>query len=97
MSVVENASFRTNLGINNLSLSRANVGVILVDGDGIVLASKMVEVEPEGLKQINSVVRFLYDSDPTREIQGNLYLESHQSIKAWASQIENVPTILVSC
>ena len=55
MSVIENANFRTNLGINNLSQSRANVGIILVDGDGIVLASKAVEVEPDGLKQINSV------------------------------------------
>ena len=99
MSVIENANFRTNLGINNLSQSRANVGIILVDEDGIVLASKAVEVEADGLKQINGVARFLFDSDLTREIQGNLYLESHQLIKAWASQIENTtddPSLLLS-
>jgi hypothetical protein len=99
MSVVENADFRTNLGINNLSQTRANVGVILVDGDGIVLASKAVEVEPNGLKQINSVARFLLDSDLTGDIQGTLYLEGHQPIKAWASQIENAtddPSLLLS-
>jgi hypothetical protein len=96
--VIENASFRTNLGINNHSSTVANVAVTLVDVDGMVLGSKTLVVEPGGLKQTNSVAQYLYDS-LGGETQGNLYLESDQAISAWASQIDNGtndPSMLVS-
>ena len=48
--VIENASFRTNLGINNHSSTVANVKVTLVDVDGMILGSKTLVVEPGGLE-----------------------------------------------
>jgi len=51
------------------------------------------------LKQLNSVARLIYDSAPTQGLQGSLYLESPQPIRAWVSQIENAsndPSLLLS-
>jgi len=98
-SIVENGRFRTNLGINNLSRSQANVSLTLVDAEGIVLGGKTVQVEAEGLKQINGVARFLFENSVGSDIEGNLYLESDRPISAWASQIDNTtndPSLLLS-
>jgi chitodextrinase len=98
-SIIENGRFRTNLGINNLSKSQANVSLTLVDAEGIVLGGKTVQVEAAGLKQINSVARFVFENSVGSDIEGNLYLESDQSISAWASQIDNTtndPSLLLS-
>src|SRR5262249_34685086 len=88
-SIVEHSQARTNLGINNLSKTQANVSLTLVDAEGIVLAAKTVSVDPQGLKQINSVARFLFENSLGSDIDGNLFLESDQAISAWASQIDN--------
>jgi len=98
-TVAEGSQFRTNLGINNLLPTVANVSVTLVDNRGIVLARKTVQVDPDGLQQINSVGRFLAETMPGVEIQGSVYLEADQPIYAWASQIENTtndPSLSVS-
>ena len=98
-SIVENSRFRTNLGINNETDTIANVNLTLVDKEGIVLGGTTMTVEPMGLRQINSVARILYPDSLGNDIEGNLYLESDQSIKAWASQINNAtndPSLLLS-
>jgi hypothetical protein len=98
-SVVENERFRTNLGINNLSKTIANVSLTLVDIEGLVLGSKTIQVESEGLNQLNSVARVLFENGGGSDIQGNLYIESDQPISAWASQIDNTtndPSLLLS-
>jgi hypothetical protein len=98
-SIIENGRFRTNLGINNLSKSQANVSLTLVDAEGMVLGGKTVQVEAEGLEQINSVARFLFENSVGSDIEGNLYLESDRPISAWASQIDNItndPSLLLS-
>ena len=97
--VVETSDFRTNLGVNNLSTSTANVSVTLVDVDGMELATKTLQVEPQGLTQLNAVAPYVYEENLGNEIRGNLYLESDQPISAWASQIENRtndPSLLLS-
>jgi hypothetical protein len=71
----------------------------LMDAEGIVLGGKTVQVEAEGLKQINSVARFAFEDSVGSDINGNLYLESDQPISAWASQIDNAtndPSLLLS-
>ena len=97
--VIESSDFRTNLGVNNLSTSTANVSVTLVDVDGMELATKTMQVEPQGLTQLNAVAPYLYEENLGNEIRGSLYLESDQPISAWASQIENStndPSLLLS-
>ncbi len=88
-SIVENKRFRTNLGINNETDTMANVSLTLVDKEGLVLGGTSLTVEPMGLKQINSVARILYPDSFGNDLEGDLYLESDQNIKAWASQINN--------
>ncbi len=97
--VIESNDFRTNLGVNNLSNSTANVSVTLVDVDGMELATKTMQVEPQGLTQLNAIAPYLYEENLGNEIRGSLYLESDQPISAWASQIENStndPSLLLS-
>jgi hypothetical protein len=99
LSVAENSRFRTNLGINNLSSTLANVSITLVDKQGMVLASKTLSVDPRGLKQINGVAHFLFEGNLGDDVQGSLYLESDQPVRAWTSQIENAtndPSLLLS-
>ncbi len=98
-SIVENGNFRTNLGINNLSKIIANVSMTLVDTEGLVLGAKTIQVKPDGLQQINSVARVLFENNLGGDVRGNLYLESDQPISAWASQIDNAtndPSMLLS-
>ena len=98
-SIVENSRFRTNLGINNETDTIANVSLTLVDKEGIVLGGTTLTVEPMGLRQINSVARVLYPDSLGNDVEGDLYLESDQNIKAWASQINNAtndPSLLLS-
>jgi len=89
-SVVEGPRFRTNLGINNLATSIANVSATLVDQQGIVLGSQTVQVAPRGLQQLDRVARLLSQNNSENGLQGSLYLESDQPIYAWASQIDNI-------
>jgi hypothetical protein len=65
----------------------------------MVLGGKTVQVEADGLEQINSVARFLFENSVGSDIEGNLYLESDRPISAWASQIDNItndPSLLLS-
>jgi Purple acid Phosphatase, N-terminal domain len=97
--VIESSDFRTNLGVNNLSSSMANVSVTLVDVDGMKLATKTLQVEPQGLAQLNAVASYLNEENLGNEIRGSLHLESDHPISAWASQIENStsdPSLLLS-
>jgi phosphodiesterase/alkaline phosphatase D-like protein len=96
-SIVENPGFRTNLGINNTGTSTANVSITLVDKRGMALGTKTLQVDPKGLKQINSMARSLLDT-MGNGMEGSVYLESDQPISAWASQIENTtndPSLLL--
>jgi chitodextrinase len=98
-SIVENGKVRTNLGINNLSQVIANVSLTLVDVEGLVLGSKTIQVRPQGLEQLNSVARILFENSAGSDIQANLYVESDQAVSAWASQIDNStndPSLLLS-
>jgi hypothetical protein len=98
-SIIEDGRFRTNLGVNNLSKTVANVSLTLVDREGLVLGNQTIQVAPEGLVQLNSVARFLFENTSGSDIRANLYIESDQPVIAWASQIDRVtndPSLLLS-
>ncbi|HEX2520816.1 MAG TPA: fibronectin type III domain-containing protein [Terriglobia bacterium] len=98
-SIIEDGRFRTNLGVNNLSKTVANVSLTLVDSEGLVLGSQTIQVAPEGMEQLNSVARFLFENAFGSDIHANLYIESDQPVIAWASQIDratNDPSLLRS-
>jgi len=93
--VIDTEAFRTNLGLNNLSTSNANIQISLIATDGTPLASTAspVQVTPLGLVQINNIVRFLINGSSSSNLtnqQGYLQITSDQPIKAFATQIDNV-------
>jgi len=87
---LENADFRTNLGINNLGTATANVTVGLVDKSGFTVGSLTTTVPPGGMTQINRVNVALGSASPGVSVEGTLRLEADQNIVAWTSQIDNL-------
>ena len=87
---LENADFRTNLGINNLGTAAANVTVSLVDWNGLPMGSLTTTAPPGGLIQINRVNLALGFASPGVSLEGTLRLEADQNIVAWTSQIDNL-------
>ncbi len=93
--VIDTDTFRTNLGLNNLSGTVANVQIALFDQDGNTRASTAspIQVAPQGMVQINGILRFLINGSSNSGLtnqQGYLRITSDQPIKAFATQIHNV-------
>ena len=87
--VVDNLSFRSNLGINNPSSSPASVRISLLDNRGMLVNRlESVVVPPRGYVQKNSVLQELEGSGHTTGREGSLVLESDQPIQAFVSQID---------
>ena len=87
---LENAEFRTNLGINNPGTVPANVTISLFDKDGARVRSLTTIVPPGGMTQLNRVNVALGSASPGVSIEGTLRLEADQDIVAWTSQIDNL-------
>jgi hypothetical protein len=87
--VVDSLDFHTNLGINNLGESPAEVRIRLMDNNGLQVAEKATTVPAQGMKQINNVIRDLEGASERTGREGYLILESEQPVGAWASQIDN--------
>ncbi len=93
--VIDTNAFRTNLGINNLGTATASVSVSFFGDDGSLLATSPapLSVAPQGLMQINNVLRFLLlgsSNGPVTNRQGYLRLTTNSPIKAFATQIDNL-------
>jgi hypothetical protein len=59
------------------------------DKDGLQLGSTSVTVPPNGLTQVNDVIRLLVGIFGETNLEGWLQLASDQNIVAWTSQIDN--------
>jgi hypothetical protein len=80
---------RTNLGVNTVAGTAANVTITFHNNDGTQLGSTSAAVPGNGLAQINSVIRAALGSAVVTGQDGYLKLVSDQPIVAWASKIEN--------
>ncbi|MCI0625520.1 MAG: IPT/TIG domain-containing protein [Acidobacteria bacterium] len=87
---LENAEFRTNLGINNPGTVTANVTVSLVDKNGVEVGSLVTSVPAGGMTQLNRVNVALGSASPGVSIEGTLRLEADQDTFAWTAQIDNL-------
>jgi hypothetical protein len=89
--VIEDESFRTNLGLNNLGNRPATVNVELMGADGRPAASPgSFQIASQGLLQINRIVSYLLVNSPSSAVtQGYLRVTADQPILAFASQIDN--------
>ncbi len=88
--VSDTSEFRSNLGINSLSGSPASVNVSLIENNGLIVVQQSVLVPPNGMTQINHILRYLEDAGEATGREGALLLHSDRPIRAWASQIDNV-------
>ena len=91
---IDTDTFRTNLGLNNLSGTVANVQIALFDKEGNTRASTAspIQVAPQGMVQINGILRFLINGSSNSGLtnqQGYLRITSDQPIKVFATQIHN--------
>jgi len=80
---------RTNLGINTVSATPANVIITLFSDGGTSLGSVTSTVAANGMQQLNSVARTILNSAGPSGQNGYLQLSSDQPIIAWASKIDN--------
>ena len=83
----EAGTFRTNLGVNNLSTALANVRVSLIDAAGAIRGSHDLTVNPQGMTQVDGIARRIVGA--ASSTSGYLKLTSDQPIHAWASKIDN--------
>ncbi len=83
------STHRTNLGINTVSTTPANVTITLFNNAGIAQGSTNTTVPGDGMQQLNSVVRTILNSAGPTGHNGYLELTSNQPILAWASKIDN--------
>jgi hypothetical protein len=85
---LDNAAFRTNLGIVNLSGTEATVEVRFYVAGGQVLGTKTVKVPPRGLFQQN-VFRLFGATVTFADVPGYLWLTSDQPLAGFTSLINN--------
>jgi glucose/arabinose dehydrogenase len=83
----DSGTFRTNLGVNNLSTTLANVRVSLIDTAGTTRGTYDLTVNPLGMTQVDGIARRILGANSTTS--GYLKLTSDQPIHAWASKIDN--------
>lgn len=85
---LDNVSFRTNAGIDNLSDAEAAVDVKFIDQAGTVLGAQTVKVPAHGLFQQN-VFELFGSSLSLVDLPGYLQLSSSQPIAGFTSLIDN--------
>jgi len=82
-------AFRTNLGVNNLGNTSANVQVRLFSNAGSLLGTTTINVPPHGLVQLNSVNRTLTGASGVSNTSGYIRITSSQPVLGFASLINN--------
>ena len=87
---IDSPDFRSNLGINNPNPSSADVRVLHLDRNGLLINQlSSLTVPPNGFVQRNSILQELEGSAGITGREGTLALESSQPIQAFVSQIDN--------
>ena len=86
----ENAAFRCNLVLANPVNSQRFFTVALLDPEGNVLASKQYIVPPQGMTQVNRVVRDLGITTDVTGARLSITSSDHGFFIAYASLIDNV-------
>jgi matrixin/IPT/TIG domain-containing protein len=86
----DNAAFRTNLGINNLGVTPADVQVNLYSPSGVLLGTTTVNVPAGGLRQLDNVNRTLTGAGGVSDTLGFIRLTSSQPLLGYSTVINNV-------
>ncbi len=86
----DNSAFRTNLGINNLGGTTADVQVNLYSPSGVLLGTTTVNVPAGGLRQLDNVNRTLTGAGGVSDTLGFIRLTSSQPLLGYSTLINNV-------
>ena len=86
----DNTAFRTNLGINNLGATPADVQVNLYSPSGVLLGTTTVNVPAGGLRQLDNVNRTLTGANGVSDTLGFIRLTSGQPLLGYSTLINNV-------
>ena len=87
---IDSPDFRSNLGINNPNPLSADVRVLHLDKNGLLINQlSSLTVPPNGYVQRNSILQELEGSTGISGREGTLALESSQPVQAFVSQIDN--------
>jgi hypothetical protein len=87
---VDTLIFRSNLGINNPGSTPAEVRVLHIERNGLLINEQnSITVPANGFVQRNSILRELEGTTAIVGREGSLVLESSQPIQAFISQIDN--------
>jgi hypothetical protein len=86
----DSAAFRTNLGINNLGATPADVQVNLYSPGGVLLGTTTVNVPAGGLRQLDNVNRTLTGASGVSDTLGFIRLTSSQPLLGYSTLINNV-------
>jgi hypothetical protein len=86
----DSAAFRTNLGINNLGATPADVQVNLYNPGGVLLGTTTVNVPAGGLRQLDNVNRTLTGTSGVSDTLGFIRLTSSQPLLGYSTLINNV-------
>jgi Matrixin/IPT/TIG domain/Carboxypeptidase regulatory-like domain len=86
----DNAAFRTNLGINNLGVTPADVQVNLYSPTGVLLGTTTMNVPAGGLRQLDNVNRALTGAGGVSDTLGFIRLTSSQPLLGYSTLINNV-------
>ena len=78
---------RSNLGINNLGSTEANVEIDLIDQNGKLLKTASTKVPSRALKHITKISQFLYGTSSPTSTRGFIKLVSDQPISSFLSLI----------
>ncbi|HVN81222.1 MAG TPA: hypothetical protein VMW38_19695, partial [Terriglobia bacterium] len=89
---LDTSAYRSNLTVNNLSKTEANVSVTLIDLNGSTLASGSIKVPASGLTQIDNINRYLKGSLAVTNTTGYLRLNADQPFSCFISLINAATT-----
>jgi len=86
---IDTETFRSNLGITNISSNEANIQMELRDKDGNLMASGATKVSGRGLKQLNNINQVLLGRGGVTNTVGSLRVMSDQPFSSFISVIDN--------
>jgi hypothetical protein len=84
--VIDTTAFRTNLGLNTIDGTPADVTVSLHDNSGAQIGGTNVLVPGNGMTQLSPLTASIH---PLGGTNGYLLIKSNRPIHAWASKINN--------
>jgi hypothetical protein len=85
----DNASFRTNLGVNNIGDTVASVQLNLYDTSGSILGTTTFNIPARGLVQLDNVNRVLTGATGFTNTLGYIRIAANQPVLGYSTVIDN--------